>query len=77
MAFNLESIKDLNEACQLYVEAYENAEAFAEKWQITIEEIEELVLPELKSKIESQKDSMLESFNYNLSRINDLNSMIP
>lgn len=77
MTFNLESVNSLKEACELYQSAYEDAVWFAEKWQISIEEINELVLPELKEKILSLKDNMLESFNYNLSRINELNTILP
>jgi hypothetical protein len=36
MTFNLNSVNDLAEACAIYQEAYEDAGAFAEKWQITI-----------------------------------------
>lgn len=77
MVFNLESVNSLKEACELYQSAYEDSAWFAEKWQISIEDINELVLTELKEKILSLKDNMLESFNYNLSRINELNLMLP
>ena len=77
MVFNLEWINSLNEACQLYQEAYSDATAFAEKWQITIEEINELILPELRSKISELKEDMLASFNHNLWRINELNTLVP
>ena len=63
MTFNLESVNSLKEACELYQSAYEDSIWFAEKRQISIEDINELVLPELKEKILSLKDNMLESFN--------------
>lgn len=62
----------MNEAAQLYQEAYEDATAFAEKWQITIEEIEELVLPELKERILTLRDNMKDSVERNVWRINEL-----
>jgi len=77
MAFNLESVNNLAEACAIYEEAYEDATAFAEKWQITIEEINDLVLPELKEKIISLKEEMKDSLNYNCGRINDVNMKLP
>lgn len=77
MAFNLESVNNLAEACAIYEEAYEDATAFAEKWQITIEEINDLVLPELKEKIISLKEGMMDSFNYNCGRINEANMKLP
>ena len=77
MSFNLDSVNDLAEACAIYQEAYEDATAFAEKWQITIEEIEELVLPELRDRIISLKDTMVDSFNYNCGRINEINMKLP
>lgn len=77
MTFNLESISSLKEASELYQSAYEDSASFAEKWQISVDEIESLILPELKEKINSLKDDMLESFNYNLSRINDINMTLP
>jgi len=76
MVFNLDWIKDLNEAAQLYQEAYEDATAFAEKWQITIQDIEELVLPELKERILSQRDNMADSVERNVWRINELDMHI-
>lgn len=66
MTFNLAGINDLNEAAQLYQEAYEDATAFAEKWQITIGEIEELVLPELKERILALRDDMKDSVERNV-----------
>lgn len=77
MAFNLESVNNLAEACAIYEEAYEDATAFAEKWQITIEEINDLVLPELKEKIISLKEGMMDSLNYNCGRINEANMKLP
>ena len=77
MSFNLDSVNNLAEACAIYQEAYEDATAFAEKWQITIEEIEELVLPELRDRIISLKDTMVDSFNYNCGRINEINMKLP
>ena len=77
MTFNLNSVNDLAEACAIYQEAYEDAGAFAEKWQITIWEIEEMVLPELRDKIISLKDTMVDSFNYNCGRINEINMKLP
>lgn len=77
MSFNLDSVNDLAEACAIYQEAYEDAAAFAEKRQITIGEIEELVLPELRDRIISQKDAMVDSFNYNCGRINEINMKLP
>lgn len=77
MTFNLDAVNDLAEACAIYQEAYEDATAFAEKWQITIGEIEELVLPELRDRIISLKDTMVDSFNYNCGRINEINMKLP
>ena len=75
--FNLEWVNNLAEAYAMYEEAYEDSAAFAEKRQITIEEINELVLPELRDRIISLKDSMIDSFNYNCGRINEINMKIP
>lgn len=77
MTFNLEWVNSLAEAYVMYQEAYEDAGAFAEKWWITIWEIEELVLPELKDRIISLRDNMIDSFNYNCGRINEINMKIP
>lgn len=77
MTFNLDAVNDLAEACAIYQEAYEDAGAFAEKRGITIWEIEELVLPELRDRIISLKDTMVDSFNYNCSRINEINMKLP
>lgn len=75
--FKLEHVNDLAEAYAIYQEAYEDSAAFAEKWQITIEEIYELVLPELEEKIKLLKENMENSFNYHCWKINEANMRIP
>lgn len=69
-------IKELNELAQIYQESYEDAWAFAEKWWVTIEDIED-IQKDIYERLQEFKDDMIWNFNYNLRRINELNTYLP
>lgn len=72
----LEEINELNELNTIYEEAYEDATAFSQKWWVEVSDIE-TIITEMRIKIANMKADMIQSFNKNLERINDINSKLP